>query len=572
MNLVINIATLLPFFVLNLLIEGSLLILQVAGMAVNWVLSPEFIGMSYTNPNTNRVIETGLGVTQSLVNMMLILILIYIALATILRLQEYQAQKLLPTFIIIALLVNFTPVICGLIVDASNILMNFFVGQIDVGRFANELSPKITSLGEIFVPTRDWEITKDIALQKIILVPFIAILTFIMFVFALIFMLRYIAIWILVILSPIAFIAYILPITRSWWTMWWKQFINWCFIGITAAFFLYLSLFFVTNIQASIPVPTATTAVTSSEFSGVMPYIVGIVFLGMGLIFGLKSSAIGASTVIRFAQSKGKVVTDTAKKYAWKGTKKTVAGAAAGTAGAITGARSGQGTMGRIGGAIKGAATFEGREKGREGASKILEKMHLVKPGSYEASRRKRWKIEEETKRMEHLPNERLHEIANRKIIRPADKAGSIAAFEVLAKRNSLNNQEAQMLPKMQSFGADIKQALKSRPDQAPLIGKTVQQQVAGTSTGDFTKNTQHEALNAEVIMSLDASKIQHIGLRGTAEQKTALAQAVTANSQVENEIVNRLNQLQAQGNNQEFNRIRDILDRIETNPNIPTP
>ncbi|KPJ54761.1 hypothetical protein AMJ47_03370 [Parcubacteria bacterium DG_72] len=318
-NFVINLATGLPLFVLWLIVELGVFIVEIAAWVVNWVLSPNFITMSYTNPARNQIIATGLGVTQSLVNMILILILIYIALATILRLQEYQAQKLLPTFIIIALLVNFTPVICGLIVDASNIIMNFFVRGISDGttRFANEISPKINDIGSIFDMNKDWEKTAEIALQKVVLIPFFFVLAFVLFLFALLFMLRYMAIWILVILSPIAFIAYILPITRNWWRMWWSAFVNWCFIGVFAAFFLYLSLFFVTSIQASVPTPTGITPIASSAFSGVLPYLTGVVFLGLGFVIGLKTSAMGASTVIRFAQAKGKIYgTKAAKLYA----------------------------------------------------------------------------------------------------------------------------------------------------------------------------------------------------------------------------------------------------------------
>jgi hypothetical protein len=338
---VINLVTLLPLFFLNILVDISLEIVEIAGRVVNWVLAPDFIKMSYTNPSTNTVIKTGLGVTQSLVNMILILILIYIALATILRLQEYQAQKLLPIFIIIALLVNFTPVICGIIVDASNIIMNFFVSNIQDGitGLINGWRPKMGDIGTIWPDHPSWSENGKAALQQAILVPFLGILSFILILFALLFILRYMAIWILVILSPIAFIAYILPVTRSWWTLWWKQFLNWCFIGAFASFFLYLSLFFVTYIQKSVSVPDNITPVASGAFAGALPYLTGIVFLGIGLITALKTSAMGTGAVIKFAQSKGRAYgTKAARMYARElGGYRTAARAAA--AGARVGAK-----------------------------------------------------------------------------------------------------------------------------------------------------------------------------------------------------------------------------------------
>ena len=55
------------------------------------------------------------------------------------------------------------------------------------------------------------------------------------------FLFRVIALWILLILSPLAFACYILPNTKKYFEMWWQAFVQWCFIGVTAAFFIYLS-------------------------------------------------------------------------------------------------------------------------------------------------------------------------------------------------------------------------------------------------------------------------------------------------------------------------------------------
>jgi hypothetical protein len=48
----------------------------------------------------------------------------------------------------------------------------------------------------------------------------------------------------LLILSPIAFIAWILPATREWWALWWRQLIQWALIGVMASFFIFLAFHF----------------------------------------------------------------------------------------------------------------------------------------------------------------------------------------------------------------------------------------------------------------------------------------------------------------------------------------
>jgi len=297
-------AVLLIFWVIARL---AILTVKLAGIFLNWVLSPNFISYSYTNPggsNANPIIETGLGVTQGFVNMLLVLILVYIAIATILRLAGYETKKLLITFIIVALLVNFAPVICGIIVDASNIVMNFFIQDIKADAFGKNMASQVNNLLSGF----EWASLKiDTALprafQMMIMTGFLFVLSFILFLFAVLFILRYLVIWLLVILSPLAFACYILPITRKYFDKWWEQFINWSFIGVSCGFFLYLGLLLVTKIPNSIPAPqTGETPI----FNNILPYFVSAIFLGIGFVFGLQTSAIGASTVVNFAKARGR--------------------------------------------------------------------------------------------------------------------------------------------------------------------------------------------------------------------------------------------------------------------------
>jgi len=135
-------------------------------------------------------------------------------------------------------------------------------------------------------------------------------------------MLRYIAIWLLVILSPIAFICYILPITKKYFDQWWQQFINWSFIGVTCGFFLYLALFLVMQLETNPGAAISTPDIPDSSptFNAIMPYFVAIVFLGIGLVFGLATSAAGASTVVNFAKSKGRgAARDVGRGAGWVG-------------------------------------------------------------------------------------------------------------------------------------------------------------------------------------------------------------------------------------------------------------
>ncbi|MBZ9578134.1 hypothetical protein KJA13_03895 [Patescibacteria group bacterium] len=299
----------------------SSLFARLCGALLKWVTSPLFIKMPYTKPGSipdgNPIIEAGLSITQGFVNMLLVLILVYIAIATILRLAGYETRRLLVTFILVALLVNFAPVVCGLVVDASNIIMNFFLGEVSGGR---HLIANLNNLWEIikeelvglkafstaFIFTERLEVIFKVAAIGVINLY----LGLILLLFACIFVFRYIAIWMLVILSPLAFACYILPVTRKYWTMWWNQLIQWSFIGVTCAFFLYLA-----DLLANLGTQIYGSSAPMIVGDRILPYLVPIGFLMMALIFGLKTSAMGASTVMSLSKRSGKWV----GKATWKG-------------------------------------------------------------------------------------------------------------------------------------------------------------------------------------------------------------------------------------------------------------
>ncbi len=313
-------------FIVWILRGLAILLVKLTGSLLNWVLSPGFTTLSYTNPAGNKVIEVGLDVTRGFVNMLLVIILIYIAIATILRLAGYETKKLLVTFIIVALLVNFSPVICGLIVDASNIIMNFFVQDLKADAFGTFISTKVETITN-YDYTSDWHLIISSVIQTIVLTGFLFVLFYVLLIFILIFVLRHLIIWVLVILSPLAFVCYILPVTKKYFEMWWEQFLAWSFIGVTCGFFLYLGLLMVTLVPTSIPSPVTGE---NPLFNSILPYFVSVVFLGLGVIFGLKTSAMGAGSVIGFVKTKGKVVTTKARGMAWKGTKLAAGGTARG--------------------------------------------------------------------------------------------------------------------------------------------------------------------------------------------------------------------------------------------------
>jgi len=312
----------------------SLVILGLASTILNWVVSG-FTTLPYT---TGGIIDIGWPICRDLVNISFIIILVFIGLATALRLGEYQVKKTLPLFLIIALLINFTQVICGLIVDASNIVMNFFLAEGVGGSqfFASQLDNWGASITEGMKQFWNPLAVTDLLLKSVVISVFNLLAACVFSLFAFLFILRYVAIWILVILSPFAFAAYILPATRSFWKTWWNQFIQWCFIGVTCAFFLYLGDHMLRIVAQNggyfSPVPPSGEGIVAqmgasvtSFINSLLGYGVALVFLCLGFFVAISTSAMGASGVIAATQKGAKAAGRRAATIGWERTRSAAA-------------------------------------------------------------------------------------------------------------------------------------------------------------------------------------------------------------------------------------------------------
>lgn len=331
LSILIKIVVLI-FFGIPLILSAAAA--SVMGLILGWVISPDFISLKFTQ---NPFVDAGLSITKGFANMGFILFLVVIAVATVLRIEEYKAKKTLATLIIIALLINFSPVFCGIIIDFSNIVMNYFLSAITgINGFTNFIKQSANQLWDL-IWTSGLDLAKVIAAatQVIVSTVFNFFCAYIFFLFSALFTLRYIMLWILVIISPVAFVSYILPITRRGksllnWGSWLEQLIEWCVIGITGGFFLYLGFFMIDMISAN---PTIFTKQSNSQGLGLMnnilPYIIPLVLLWIAYREITKTSAMFAKNVIEAPEKMAKTAVTAATAF--------VGGMAMGAMGAVKG-------------------------------------------------------------------------------------------------------------------------------------------------------------------------------------------------------------------------------------------
>ncbi|MBP9869543.1 hypothetical protein KBC59_03235 [Patescibacteria group bacterium] len=236
----------LLYQILDLLIQLNIVITDIL---ISIVQFNTFVGA--------RPVDLGWPLVRDVVNMFFIVVLLVIAFSTIIGYQAFHYKNYLPKLLLMAVLINFSRTLVGLMIDFSQVITLTFVNgfkQAAFGNFAKAFnydklvnttdavknladsssSENLLSLGNIMVT-----LLFAIAIMSIVA----TVLTIMMVYFAA----RIVLLWILLIFSPIAFFALALPdkmknalgpVSSGWW----KQLGSLLTGGPIVAFFLWLTL------------------------------------------------------------------------------------------------------------------------------------------------------------------------------------------------------------------------------------------------------------------------------------------------------------------------------------------
>ena len=191
---------------------------------------------------TNPTYLVGWNECKNLADMFIVLGFVVVGIATALRVREYEAKKLLWPLIALALLINFSNIFCGVVIDASNIATNTFLSVSD-GGIGYTISGKIDQAFHANPAVID--AAKNLNGSELLAASFaFAMMQLILGLtfgyMCIVFIVRQVILAILFILSPLAFFFYIFPPSRHLWTKWWENFLKWCFVGAIAGLFFYI--------------------------------------------------------------------------------------------------------------------------------------------------------------------------------------------------------------------------------------------------------------------------------------------------------------------------------------------
>ncbi|OGI25613.1 MAG: hypothetical protein A3J76_06075 [Candidatus Moranbacteria bacterium RBG_13_45_13] len=217
-----------------------------AAQALDLTLNPTL----YSGIASNPMVVKGWTVVRDVCNLFFLLALLFIAICTILKIEKYHAKKTLLMLIIMALLINFSKPIAVFIFDGSQLLMNFFLGQIGTGTSPSSVITKSTEIANlVYKSLSPNDGTPEIAVQYLFGVVFLFMLAVAFLVTALMLIIRIVAVMLLVIVSPFAFFAAIIPDFSKMSSAWWSALFEYSYYGPAAAFFLLLA----TQLQNALP-------------------------------------------------------------------------------------------------------------------------------------------------------------------------------------------------------------------------------------------------------------------------------------------------------------------------------
>lgn len=211
------------------------------------------IGIAQYNDFINsNAVTFGWQLVRDLCNMFFILILLIIAFATILRVEQYNLKTWLPKLLLMAVLINFSKLICGIFIDVTQVIMLTFVNA-----FKDMAGGNLTEmLGVTKILNFDQGSAGDVTgwtiLGSIILALIFSIVSVVVVLTMLIMLaMRIIMIWIYIVLSPLAYLLASFPQGQAYSQRWWSDFSKNLIVGPILAFFIWLSFASLGGIEGS---------------------------------------------------------------------------------------------------------------------------------------------------------------------------------------------------------------------------------------------------------------------------------------------------------------------------------
>ncbi len=321
------------------------------------------------------IVQNGFKVCLNLINLLFVMGLIISAFQIILGIDEGGAKSRIKNVIIAALLVNFSFLIAGFLLDISNVFTHYFLTHFTTADIAEAFSLKhleliINPTGQDVDTFTQLFASLPLALFSIILTALVLIIMIAVFATALV---RTLWVALLLTVMPLTWGMWIFPGLSKYTSKWWDHFIQQGVVVLpTITFFIFLTVS-----TSNLLKPTSTPLVNpTGPWNEMLKALLQMCILGGFLVGGLKiSQAAGGITAGAARGAAAKVGGGIAK---YTGAKRFGQFAAGGLSKGLTNMAGSNNlaarTLGKLGvltGVAGGAATFaHGREHDLEEQAK----------------------------------------------------------------------------------------------------------------------------------------------------------------------------------------------------------
>ncbi len=274
-------------------------------------------------------IQIGFPITLSIANMGFVIALIVIAINTILGNNDYNAKAILFKLVSAAILVNFSLVIVGSLLRASDTITTVFINQISPSKnggltnftdnIASAFQPQQKFLGKGSVSSTDLtaganifnslgELTKGYAGLMIGAISLTGIVITLGVLVGML-VVRYVTIMFLVIIMPFAWLASIFKEYSQHWNKWWSLFSKQLTFAPIMTFTLYLGIQTALHLGEFIKpdptIPNSFGAAFDATVSSAMSSVVGMLTVS-GIMLG--GVWVAQTLGVQFAGAAGKAI------------------------------------------------------------------------------------------------------------------------------------------------------------------------------------------------------------------------------------------------------------------------
>lgn len=252
--------------------------------------------MTYNDFTNNPVVSAGWAIVRDTVNMFFVVVLIIIAVGTIFGHKRFQWQQQVPQLLIWAVVINFSKMLCGIMIDFGQVVMLTFANalrEIAAGNFIQLLGlNQLYSASSTSTFTSQGGSSFDFFAGGIMAVLLTVWVFGTMIILAAILIYRIVMLWVLVVIAPLAWFMKGAEgvINSNAYAEWWSEFKCLVGVGPILVFFLWLTLSVagagnlaaLSNFDVSSGSNNADFILTIFELDNMMSFLIGMAMLFAG--------------------------------------------------------------------------------------------------------------------------------------------------------------------------------------------------------------------------------------------------------------------------------------------------